>query len=108
MSTNEKWWLPSGKEDVAVQEMPPVTPRVNRYLKKMTRRMLATVRIENGKAVEGKFDAYDVLNSFDPELEQLSHAIKKLLAAGDRSGGKTMLQDINEAIWSLEEAKKDL
>ena len=75
------------------------SPKENRYLKPFTKRM-----IDSG----GHFDVYDVLNAFNPQSEQIRHAVKKLLVTGGRLGGKTALQDIDEAIWSLEEAKKEL
>jgi hypothetical protein len=58
--------------------------------------------------VDGTFlglmvDAYDVFEGFDPEdrMEAETHALKKLLIPGKR-GAKTIIQDIKEAIWSLD------
>lgn len=53
------------------------------------------------------FDVYDVLQAFDVPCHKVGHAIKKLLAAGQRSGGKSELQDLQEALWSLQEAIKE-
>ena len=66
----------------------------NKYKRHFTNRML------NNKA----FDAYDVLTAFCPNNPMIHHAVKKLLCLGGRSGGKTFLQDLKEAIWSLQEA----
>lgn len=34
----------------------------------------------------------------------IEHAWKKLTCAGERSGGKSKIQDLEEAIWSLKNA----
>lgn len=41
-------------------------------------------------------DAYVVLNAF-PSSAQVDHAIKKLLALGLRSGGKSVYSDVRES-----------
>lgn len=46
-------------------------------------------------------DVYRVLWAFEVTDPCLQHAIKKLLCAGQRGGGKTEAQDISEAIASL-------
>jgi hypothetical protein len=38
----------------------------------------------------------------------IEHAMKKLTALGLRSGGKSKIQDLEEAIWSLQNAIKDI
>lgn len=53
---------------------------------------------------KGTSDVYDILFAFDVTNPAVAHAIKKLLAAGQRSGGKDRLQDMREAIWSIERA----
>lgn len=45
-------------------------------------------------------DVYDVLNAFRVTCPARAHALKKLLAAGQR-GGKTEKQDLEEAIVSI-------
>jgi len=82
--------------------------RDNKYRKPFTNRMINSIGMADGEPYIGHFDVYDVLNAFNPPSEQIRHAVKKLLVTGGRLGGKTALQDINEAIWSLEEAKKEL
>jgi hypothetical protein len=68
----------------------------NPYVKKFTKRMQ-----ENQN-----FDVYDVCNAF--ELDPIrAHAVKKILVTGLRNGGKTPVQDIKEAIWSLNELLKE-
>lgn len=50
---------------------------------------------------DGYSDVYDVLKAFGITCPAQAHAIKKMLAPGQRSGGKSRKQDIEEAIWSL-------
>lgn len=52
----------------------------------------------------GTIDVYDVLVAFNVTCPMKAHAIKKLLVTGNRLGGKSKLQDLHEAIWSLNEA----
>lgn len=47
-------------------------------------------------------DVYHVLRLFGVTDQNLGHAIKKLLVPGLRSGGKSVAQDIGEAIWTLQ------
>ncbi len=51
---------------------------------------------------DGIVDVYAVLEAFEVTSAPRAHAIKKLLAAGQRNGGKSERQDIEEAIWSLQ------
>lgn len=69
----------------------------NNYARKFTKRM------NDSQA----FDVYDVLSAFNVTCPMRQHAIKKLLAAGQRSGGKSELQDLQEALWSVQEAIKE-
>ncbi|HVZ89578.1 MAG TPA: hypothetical protein VHG72_21630 [Polyangia bacterium] len=46
-------------------------------------------------------DVYRILHAFEVNDPCIQHAVKKLLCAGKRLGGKTMEQDIAEAIWTL-------
>lgn len=46
-------------------------------------------------------DVYRVLRAFEVHDPNLAHAIKKLLCAGKRIGGKSLAQDVHEAIWTL-------
>ena len=48
-------------------------------------------------------DVYDVLTAFDVTNHALAHALKKMLAPGKR-GVKDTLQDMREAIQSIERA----
>lgn len=48
-------------------------------------------------------DVYDVLKAFNVVNPAMSHAIKKMLAPGQR-GAKDMIQDMKEAIQSIERA----
>lgn len=49
-------------------------------------------------------DVYDILAAYNTGSAAIDHAIKKLLVPGGRSGGKSRVQDIEEAIWSLQRA----
>ena len=46
-------------------------------------------------------DVYIILHIFGVTAQTIAHAIKKLLMPGQRLGGKSMDQDVSEAIWSL-------
>lgn len=48
-------------------------------------------------------DVYDVLALYGVESHAVGHAVKKLLCAGGR-GAKPVLQDLREAIGSIERA----
>lgn len=48
-------------------------------------------------------DVYDVLSAFKVDNPAVQHAVKKLLAAGVR-GQKTKLEDLEEAILSVQKA----
>lgn len=50
-------------------------------------------------------DVYRVLDLFNVTDHAIGHAIKKLLAAGERGGGKDTRRDIQEAIDCLERWK---
>lgn len=57
------------------------------------------------REINGKYyiDVYDVLDSFNVTNQATGHAIKKLLAGGQR-GHKDLLQDLNEAHASISRA----
>ena len=46
-------------------------------------------------------DVYRILHAFEVTDPCLQHAIKKLLVAGRRNGGKSLNQDVGEVIWTL-------
>ncbi len=50
-------------------------------------------------------DVYDVLVAFGVTNPAMQHAIKKMLAAGQR-GVKDVIQDMDEAMQSIERAKE--
>jgi RecG-like helicase len=74
------------------QQTKPVSPYANKY-----------DRIIVGKYGSGKcvVDVYRVLYAFPSGCPDIDHAIKKLLAPGKR-GAKDELQDLKEAIQSIE------
>ena len=49
-----------------------------------------------------KVDVYRLLAAFEVTDPCFQHAIKKLLVAGRRLGGKSIDQDVAEAIWTLQ------
>ena len=50
-------------------------------------------------------DVYDILVAFEVFNPAIAHAVKKMLMPGQR-GSKDFIQDIEEAIQSLERAKE--
>ena len=70
----------------------------NKYLRELTLNS-SRVLIEPWQVVV-KLDVYDVLRAFKTESAAVDHAVKKLLAPGER-GAKTRTRDIKEAIASL-------
>jgi hypothetical protein len=70
----------------------PETPHGNKYDRTII-----------GKYGTGKctVDVYRVLNAFPTGSPEIDHALKKLLAAGKR-GAKDELQDLREAVQSIE------
>lgn len=50
-------------------------------------------------------DVYDVLEAFSVNNSAMAHAVKKMLAGGQR-GHKGIIQDMDEAIQSIERAKQ--
>jgi len=60
---------------------------------------------QNGALCICSIDVYDVLKAFDVTCPATAHAIKKLLAAGER-GHKDKQTDLDEAIQSIQRAKE--
>jgi len=75
--------LPQGSEWIK----PPVSNKYNKPCKGIT------------------IDVYDVLKAFEVTCPAMQHAIKKCLMAGKR-GSKDAVQDMNEAIQSIERSKE--
>lgn len=50
-----------------------------------------------------EIDVYDVLDAFECGCSASEHAVKKLLMAGNR-GAKDRLQDLSEALQSVQRA----
>lgn len=72
--------------------------KTNKYAHPFTNRMNASET----------FDVYDVLTAFGVACPMRQHAIKKLLAAGQRNGGKSEMQDLQESLQSIHEAIKEI
>ena len=74
------------------EQAQPATPQFNKYDRAII-----------GKYGTGKctVDVYRVLNAFPSGSPEIDHALKKLLAPGKR-GVKSELQDLKEAIQSIE------
>lgn len=74
------------------QQAQPAAPQQNKYDRTII-----------GKYGSGKctVDVYRVLNAFPTGSPEIDHALKKLLAAGKR-GAKDELQDLKEAVMSIE------
>lgn len=109
-----KNWTPSEK----VEEDLSVTPKQdNKYAKQFTNRMKQKIK-EALQTANGDFnhidwstvtyDFYDVANSFSITCPMQQHGVKKLLVLGNRNGGKSYKQDLEESLWSLQESVKEL
>ena len=63
-------------------------------------------RVITRRCIDNDFylDVYDIDAMWPEENTAVVHARKKLINLGKRSGGKSKVQDIEEAIQSLEEA----
>lgn len=72
-------------------------PKPNPYVKPLTERMKQNNNI----------DVYDVCLAFGLDAMR-AHAVKKILVPGQRNGGKSAVQDIEEAVWSLQELLKEM
>jgi len=74
------------------EQAQPAAPQANKYDRTII-----------GKYGSGKctVDVYRVLNAFPSGSPEIDHALKKLLAPGKR-GAKSELQDLKEAIQSIE------
>jgi hypothetical protein len=57
---------------------------------------------ECGRRFSMLIDVYRVLRAFAVSDHNIGHAIKKLLCPGQRSGGKSLWQDVHEALWTLQ------
>lgn len=53
---------------------------------------------------DGTSDVYTVLKGYEVTCPAIAHAVKKLLAPGCRSGGKSYTQDLEEAMQSIQKA----
>ena len=80
---------------------PPVGTQATQPANKYQRQL-------NQRAIDNNYnmDTYDIDAMWPDPNTAVIHARKKLMALGMRSGGKTRKQDIEEAIWSLQEALK--
>ena len=57
------------------------------------------------KTIKGvEIDVYDIIDAYGVTDYAIAHAIKKLLCLGKRSGGKSVVQDMREAAWSIDRA----
>ena len=53
---------------------------------------------------DGLSDIYDVLTAFNVTCPATQHALKKLLLPGVRTGGKSRVQDLEEAVQAIQRA----
>lgn len=67
------------------------------------KRMIRQTLPEGHVGVSVICDVYDVLQAWDVACPAIQHAIKKLLQPGQR-GSKSAVQDLREAIGSIERA----
>lgn len=67
------------------------------------KRMLRQTLPEGHPGASVICDVYDVLQAWDVTCPAIQHAVKKLLQPGQR-GSKSAVQDLREAIGSIERA----
>ena len=72
--------------------------RVNKYAR--------FVRDCGDPAKTATVDVYSVCDAYQLD-HKLAHVVKKLLAPGQRSGGKSFLKDLEEAAWTLDRYIRD-
>jgi hypothetical protein len=92
-------------KDVAFkEEHQPMNPEkpLNRYQRQLKKAYYSDVDLS---ACTILIDFYDVINAFNVTNPATQHAIKKLLASGQR-GYKDTQQDLDEAIQSIQRAKE--
>jgi hypothetical protein len=86
------------KEDQPMKTEKPL----NRYQRQLKKAYYSDVDLSACTIV---IDVYDVLKAFNATNPATQHAIKKLLASGQR-GYKDTQQDLDEAIQSIQRAKE--
>jgi hypothetical protein len=79
--------------------------KVNKYQRRITGIVEDIERKDRQMSGVMIIDVYDVLKAFDITCPATQHAIKKLLAAGER-GHKDKQTDLDEAIQSIQCAKE--
>jgi hypothetical protein len=79
--------------------------KVNKYQRRITGIVEDIERKDRQMSGVMIIDVYDVLKAFDITCPATAHAIKKLLAAGER-GHKDKQTDLDEAIQSIQRAKE--
>jgi hypothetical protein len=77
---------------------------MNKYQREVTGNTIHECFVINDKTTI-VIDVYDVLKAFNVTNPATQHAIKKLLASGQR-GYKDTQQDLDEAIQSIQRAKE--
>lgn len=92
ISTNGNDGMHYDEQREQQEQAQPAAPQANKYDRAII-----------GKYGSGKctVDVYRVLNAFPSGSPEIDHALKKLLAPGKR-GVKSELQDLKEAIQSIE------
>lgn len=93
-------WIPSDEIDLT----PSKFAELSLKLKGIPKRGTDSRYDEYFKDVSGlnRIDVYRVHKLFNVQDEPLCHASKKILLAGNRTGQKSIIKDIQEAIDSLE------
>lgn len=87
----------------APQPQPPEPEQVALSAGSKYRRLIRQTLPEGHAGVSVICDVYDVLRAWDVTCPAIQHAVKKLLQPGQR-GSKSAVQDLREAIGSIERA----
>jgi hypothetical protein len=89
-----------------IKYRPVIDTNINHVTTTNLSEELASMINKYNKPCKGiTIDVYDVLKAFDVTCPAMQHAIKKCLMAGKR-GAKDAVQDMNEAIQSIERSKE--
>lgn len=89
-----------------INDKPVINTNINHVTTGNLSEELNIVTNKYNKPCKGiTIDVYDVLKAFEVTCPAMQHAIKKCLMAGKR-GSKDAVQDMNEAIQSIERSKE--
>ena len=98
-----EWEFRRRKQPPAVPQQPPEPEQPALSAGSKYKRQICQTLPEGHAGASVVVDVYDVLRAWDVRDPAIQHAIKKLLQPGQR-GSKSAVQDLREAIGSIERA----